>query len=58
MASYYDSKKKKYVVQDGVERKEFSGEPSAWDYVKESFQPTTTRAELDALRKRRRKQNG
>lgn len=31
----------------------FPAKPSTWDYIKESFQPTAVRADLDAVRKRR-----
>lgn len=33
--------------------KTYPSKPSAWDHVKEAFEPTGTRAMLDAVRKRK-----
>lgn len=46
----YDPEKRKTIVVGG---KEYPSEPSTMDYVKEAFQPTDVRANLDAIRKRR-----
>lgn len=56
MASWFDEKKKKYVVQE-QERKEFPEKPGFMDYLKEGFQDTNTRVQLEALRKRRQSRN-
>lgn len=39
--------------QDPSSYKRFPKKPGLWDKFKEGFQPTNTRAMLDALRKRR-----
>ena len=58
MASYFDQKKKKYIVNsDTVERKEFPEQPGMMDYVKEAFEDDNTKAQLEALRKRRQSRN-
>jgi len=55
MSSYYDDKKKKYVVSAslGAEKKEFPEQPGLMDRLKESFEDNNTRAQLEAIRKRR-----
>lgn len=58
MDSYYDEKKKKYVVRADGSRQEFPEKPGMMDYVKEAFQPSDTRAQLEALRKRRQSSSG
>jgi len=54
--------KKKYVYagdpKDASSFKNYPAEPSAWDKVKESFEPTANRIMLDQVRKRRRSQAG
>lgn len=47
--------KKKRPEQIYAGDKSFPAKPSTWDYVKEAFEPTATRAEIDAVRKRRAK---
>ena len=55
MSAYYDQKKRKYIVDE----KEFPDQPSTIDYVKEGFQDSNTKAQLEALRRRRdRSANG
>jgi hypothetical protein len=54
MPSYYDEKKKKYVV-DG---QQFEEKPTLMDRLKEGFQDQNTKAQLEALRKRRMSRNG
>jgi len=49
MSGYYDSRKKKYVIDS----KEFPDQPTTMDYVKEGFEDQNTKAQLEALRKRR-----
>ena len=53
MSAYYDQKKRKYVVDS----KEFPETPTTIDYVKEGFQDSNTKAQLEALRKRRQTKN-
>jgi hypothetical protein len=52
--AYYDRKKRKYIVDE----KEFPESPGALDYLKEGFQDTNTRVQLEALRKRRQSSSG
>ena len=58
MASFYDEKKKKYVVNSDDGRKEFEDKPGFMDYLKEGFQSNDTKAQLEALRKRRQSRSG
>ena len=56
MDSQYDPKKRKTVsvrTEDGI--KEYPETPSTWESVKEVFEPTNTRAQLDAIRTKRAK---
>lgn len=51
-----DSPKNSYYVgdpKDPSSYKRFPKKPSTWDYVKEAFEPTSTRAMLDQVRRRR-----
>lgn len=48
-----EKKKRKHVTAGG---KVFPAEPGILDHVKEGFEDTNTRAQLDAIRKRRAKQ--
>lgn len=57
MASYYDERKKKYVVNSENTSKEFPEKPGMMDYVKESFESDNTKAQLEALRKKRQSRN-
>lgn len=42
------------VVRDGQSKlRRFPSKPSMWDHVKESFEPTGTKAMLESIRKRR-----
>lgn len=50
---YYDDKKKKYIVN----KKEFSDQPSTMDYLKEGLEDNNTKAQLEALRRRRQSRN-
>lgn len=55
MASYYDERKKKYIVnspQEGTS-KEFPEKPGMMDYFKEGFESNDTKAQLEALRRKR-----
>lgn len=56
MSTYYDEKKKKYVVYGDSGKKEFPEQPGIMDQIKEGFEDSNTRAQLEAIR--RRKQNG
>ena len=47
-----DKEKKKPIIVGG---KIFNPEPSVWDRVKEGFESTQDRAQLEAIRKRRQK---
>lgn len=58
MNSYYDDKKKKYVVQDKGQSKEFSSDPGVMDYMQEAFEPNDVKAQLEAIRKKRMSQAG
>lgn len=58
MDSYFDDKKRKYVVRADGSKQEFPEKPGMMDYVKEAFQPSDTRAQLEALRKRRQSNSG
>jgi hypothetical protein len=49
----YDPDKKKSISVGG---KEYPSQPSTLDYVKEAFEPTNVRANLEAIRKRRASQ--
>ncbi len=46
---------KEIVAYDGTSPQTFPLKPKTWDYVKEAFQPSGVRAQIDAIRKR---QNG
>lgn len=37
----------------GASPQTFPLKPKTWDYVKEAFQPTDVRAQIDAIRKRK-----
>lgn len=52
--AYFNDKKRKYIVETemGV-KKEFPEEPTTFDYLKEGFEDQDTKAQLEALRKRR-----
>lgn len=54
MSAYFDRKKKKYVVSG----KEFEERPSTIDFVKEAFEDSNTKAQLEALRKRKEAARG
>ena len=54
MSAYYDERKRKYIV----DKKEFTESPTTVDYFKEGFQDSNTKAQLEALRKRRQSSNG
>ena len=56
MSTYYDEKKKKYNVYGDSGKQEFPEKPGIMDQIKEGFQDSNTRAQLEAIR--RRKQNG
>jgi hypothetical protein len=61
MASYFDEEKKKYVVSetnDMSKKKEFAQSPTTMDYFKEAFQTNDTRAQLEAIRRRKAKGEG
>lgn len=58
MDSYFDRKSKKYVVRADGSKQEFPEKPGMMDYMKEAFQPSDTRAQLEALRKRRQSSSG
>ncbi len=47
--------KKKRPPQVLVQGQLYPEKPGMLDYVKEAFEPNTTRAQLDAVRKRREK---
>ena len=51
-----NKKKEKPVVYAGG--KTFPEKPGLMDHIAEAFEPTATRADLDAVRKRRRALNG
>lgn len=55
--SYYDERKKKYVINSDKKESEFTDKPGFMDYVKEAFEPANTKAQLEALRKRRQSKN-
>lgn len=53
-----NSKKKKdptVLVRTEKGYSEFPEKPGVFDYVKEAFEPTNTRAQLDAIRARKAK---
>ncbi len=43
----------KIIAYTGTSAQNFPLKPKTWDYVKEAFQPTDVRAQLDAIRKRK-----
>lgn len=53
MADDQDPKKEPTIRTYGTETKTFPLKPKTWDYVKEAFQPTEVRAQIDAIRKRK-----
>ncbi len=55
MANKKDEKDPNVRVYSEAGVKAFPKEPNMWDRVKESFEPTNTRANLDAVRARRQK---
>lgn len=58
--SQYDSKEenKDYVRDESGKLKGFTKTPGVLDYVKEAFEPTNERAQLNAIRNRREKSKG
>lgn len=57
MASYYDEKRKKYVVENHGVVKEYPEKPGFMDYLKEGFEPAGNKAELEAIRRKRQSRN-
>lgn len=53
-SGYYDRNKKKIVVNG----QEYEPNPGMLDRVKEGFETTDTRAQLEAIRKRRQQSYG
>jgi len=55
MADDQKPQKNEQVVAYGTSGSQtFPLKPKTWDYVKEAFQPTDVRAQIDAIRQRRR----
>lgn len=54
MDGYYDRDKKKIKVGGN----EYDADPSVWERIKEGFDTTDNRAQVEAIRRRRAKYGG